>query len=130
MRPISVLLVNDSRYFLDVLSRYLQEASQGDVMVLGSVSDSREAIARAMAAQPEVVCLDLQMPHMSGLVLLPRLHELLPQTIIVVLTSLDQEDVRHATLALGADGFVSKWNLVSDLLPTIRMLVSAKRGPE
>ena len=130
MRSISVLLVDDNRRFLDVLSRYLQEASEGEVRVVGTVADGREAVPRAIAAQPDVVCLDLYMPDLSGQLILPRLRAQLPQVTIVVLTVQDQEAVRHTTLAMGADGFVWKEHIMSDLLPTIRDLVAAKRGAQ
>ncbi len=128
MGAVSVLLVDDNRPFLRVLSRFLQEESQGGVEVVASVSEGREAIARAIATQPDVVLLDLNMPEISGMAILPRLREKMPQATIVVLTMLDQDDVRKATLATGADGFVSKARIESDLLPTIHGLVSAKQG--
>ncbi len=128
MRPISVLLVDDNRVFLDVLSPFLEEASEGAVRVVGVVSEGREAIGHATAAQPDVILLDLKMPDVSGVVILPELREQLPHAIIVVLTMLEQEHVRQAALAEGADGFVTKSKLASDLLPTIRGLVSFKHG--
>ena len=129
MRPISVLLVDDNRCFLDVLSRYLQAMGEGEVQVVGAVSDGREAVARALATQPEVVCLDLHMPGLSGMSLLPRLREAMPLVTIVVVTTQDQEYMRQRTLAMGADGFVAKEDITNDLLPTIRDLVAHTHGP-
>ena len=108
MWPIPVLLVDDNRAFLRVLTGFLRDESREEFMVVASVSDSREAIAQASATQPEVVLLDLNMPHISGLALLPRLREQMPQATIVMLTLSDGADVHRATRALGADGFVSK----------------------
>jgi DNA-binding NarL/FixJ family response regulator len=130
MRPISVLLVDDNRILLREIARFLQAESRGEVMVVGSVSEGREAITRATAAQPEVVLLDLNMPDIPGMVILPRLREQMPEAIIVVLTMMDREGVRQASLQTGADGFVSKAYIERDLLPTIRRLVSSMRGPE
>ena len=128
MGPLSVLLVDDNRHFLGALSSYLQGMGEGEVRVVETVSDSREAVTRATATQPDIVLLDMNMPYLSGLDLLPRLRALLPQAIIVMVTMEDEEDVRQATLALGADGFVSKLEITGALWPTIQRLVSARRG--
>ncbi len=127
-QAISVLLVDDNRTLLRVLARFLVDASQGEVAVVGTVEDSREAVMRAAILHPDVILLDLQMPHIGGQTLLPRLRARVPEAIILILTSQDDPAVRRAMLALGADGFVSKTNITDDLLPTLQGLVAVKRS--
>jgi two-component system, NarL family, nitrate/nitrite response regulator NarL len=124
---LSVLLVDDNRTFLRILTEFLAEQGAGVVRVVGSVLGGRDAVAQAETLQPDVVLVDLQMPLQSGLTLLPHLRARLPDAILVALTLLDPESYQAATLAAGADAFVSKMRLEHDLLPTIRRLVA--RGP-
>ncbi len=128
MRPITALLVDDSRCFLQALAEYLPDVSQGAVVVAGSVSDSRDLLPRAAATQPEVVLLDYKLPDVSGPSILPRLRAQVPQALLMVVTLHDREEDRNAALAMGADAFVSKATIDHDLWPTMQRLVSARRG--
>jgi DNA-binding NarL/FixJ family response regulator len=125
--PLSVLLIDDNRSFLRILTAFLSEHGEGALRVVGSVIAGREAIAQAETLQPDVVLVDLQMPLRSGLALLPHLRARLPDAILVALTLLDPDVYQAATLAAGADAFVDKMRLEHDLIPTIRRL--ALRGP-
>jgi DNA-binding NarL/FixJ family response regulator len=124
---LSVLLVDDNRTFLRILTEFLAENGEGALRVVGSVVGGRDAVAQAETLHPDVVLVDLQMPLQSGVALLPHLRTRLPDAILVALTLLDPDLYQAATLAAGADAFVSKMRLEHDLIPTIRRLAS--RGP-
>ena len=126
MTTLSVLLVDDNRTFLRILTEFLSEAGEGALRVVGSVLDGREAVVQAETLQPDVVLVDLQMPLQSGLALLPHLRTRLPNAILVALTLLDPDVYQAETLAAGADAFVSKMRLEHDLIPTIRQLASRR----
>lgn len=127
MEPLSVLLVDDNPIFLRILTRFLSEHSEDSVQIVGSVVGGRDAVVEARRIRPDVVLLDLAMPDLPGLELLPRLRDALPGTIIIVLTLMDLHDCRRAALAAGADDVVSKVSLDRDLVPAIRRLASV--GP-
>jgi DNA-binding NarL/FixJ family response regulator len=93
---------------------------------VGSVVGGRDAVAQAETLQPDVVLVDLQMPLQSGVTLLPHLRARLPDAILVALTLLDPDTYQAATLAAGADAFVSKMRLEHDLIPTIRRLAAGR----
>jgi len=126
--PLSVLLVDDNRTFLRILARFLSEQGEDALCVVGSVIGGQDAVAQAQRLHPDVILLDLAMPDVSGLTLLPTLRRTLPDAIIIALTLMDPDSARQATLAAGADAFVSKTSLERDLLPAIRRLVV--REPE
>jgi two-component system, NarL family, nitrate/nitrite response regulator NarL len=132
LATLSVLLVDDNRAFLRILAEFLSEYGEGALRVVGSVVGGRDAVAQAETLQPDVVLVDLQMPLQSGLTLLPHLRARLPGAILVALTLLDPDLYQAATLAAGADAFVSKMRLEQDLIPTIRRLASRepRSGPE
>lgn len=119
---LSLLLVDDNPIFLRVLARFLTEQPEETVRVVGSVVGGRDALAEAERLRPDVILVDLAMPDVSGLELLPRLREKLPGTVLVALTLLEPEDWRRAAEEAGADAFVSKATLDRQLVPTIRRL--------
>jgi DNA-binding NarL/FixJ family response regulator len=125
MKPITLLLVDDNRAFLRVADLFLR--GQVDVAVVGAANDGEEALAKARELRPQVVLVDLAMPRLPGLEVISRLRDLMPEVGIVALTLLDTEAYRQAALARGADAFVGKATLTTDLLPAIRR-VGALRG--
>jgi DNA-binding NarL/FixJ family response regulator len=123
MKPISVLLVDDNRVFLHIAARFLQE--HGDVVVVGAAGGGEEALALAQDLQPDIVVIDLAMPGLSGLVTISLLQVVLPEVGIIALTVLDTKGYRQAALAAGANDFVPKASLDTDLLLAIRRVAQA-----
>ena len=124
---ISVLLIDDNLPFLRSLTCFLEEQSGSPLHVVGAVVGGRDAVAQADALQPAVVLVDLQMPDVPGLDLLPQLRARRPEAILIALSLMDAAGVRPAVLASGADAFVSKASLETDLVPTIRQLVGGRQ---
>lgn len=126
--PTSVLLVDDSSAFLRVATQFLQ--AHAELLVVGQVLGGKEALAQAEALRPDVVLVDLAMPDLPGLALIPRLRAAQPEMGIIALTLLDADGYRQAALAAGADEFVAKAALGTDLLPAIRRVARARRSIE
>ncbi len=118
MAPISVLLVDDNSFFLRMATRFL--TGFADLRVLDSVSSAQQALDKAKELKPEVVLLDLNMPGIPGLALIPSLRAALPNSRIIVLTLWESDMYRQAALAAGAHDFVSKSLIASHLAPAIR----------
>ena len=72
--------------------------------------DGAEALARAAAPPPDLILLDVMMPHMDGFEVRRRLRAdpILADVPIVLVTALDDRDSRLAGLEAGADDFISK----------------------
>jgi DNA-binding NarL/FixJ family response regulator len=132
MKPISILLVDDNPSFLRIATRFLQE--HDDVVVVGTAGGGEEALALAQDLQPDIVLIDLAMPDLSGLATIPLLRIVLPEVGIIALTVLDTNGYRQAALAAGANDFVPKASLDTDLLSAIRRVAQAdpsrQRGAE
>ena len=128
MNPVRALLVDDNPTFLRIATRYLQETCRDQLTVVGTASDGEEALAQAQHLQPQLVLLDLMMPPPNGLDMIPRLRASLPHVCIVVLTLLDTSGYRRAALAAGADAFVAKAAMSTDLVPTVQQALQARRG--
>jgi PAS domain S-box-containing protein len=123
MNEITVLLVDDNPTFIEAIGRFLQQ--QG-VSVVGFATGGGEALACVDELQPQIVLLDLAMQDISGLELIPVLRTQLPNVRIIALTFLDTSSYREAALAAGADAFVSKCRLTSELMSAIRRVVKLK----
>jgi len=125
MQPISILLVDDNPVFLRIATRFLQQ--QAEVVTVGVASRGEEALGQIQDLRPQVVLLDLSLPGLSGLEVIPLLRIKLPKVKIIALTLLDADGYRQAALAAGADDFVSKTTLNIHLLPAIRRAVQTDR---
>ena len=126
MNPIRVFVVDDSAIFLRGTVRFLEEHKE--LAVAGTANNGHEALEQALSLQPDVILLDLHMPGLSGLEALPRLRNLLPTAGIIVWTICDYEEYRQAALAKGADEFIPKHKLLTDLLPAIQRVAKLSEG--
>jgi CheY-like chemotaxis protein len=130
MAPSSVLLVDDNATFLRIATRFLEVHGQDEVVVIGKARDGMEALAQAQELQPQVILLDLVMPDLSGLEVIPRLRAMLPDVGIIALTVMGNKYYRTAALAAGADDLVSKGAMSTELLPAIRRVIHAREQPD
>jgi DNA-binding response OmpR family regulator len=120
MDSISVMLVDDNPTFLRVATQFL-EAHKG-VNVVGTANGGEEALTIAETERPQVVLIDLAMPDLPGLKAIPRLREMLPDAGIIALTVMNTKSFREAALSVGANIFLPKAHMRTDLLPAIRRL--------
>ncbi len=107
MKKIRVLVVDDSAFMRRALTQILESADE--IEVVDTARDGEEGLAKALALQPDVVTLDINMPKMDGLTLLYHLVEKTKARVVMV-SSLTQEGalVTLEALALGAVDFVAK----------------------
>ena len=113
--PLAVLVVDDSHVLRTVVSHYLDDES--DLQVIASVGSAREAVDHAQRLSPDVILLDHDMPGETGLGVLPDLRACSPRARIVVFSA--APDIRDDALLLGADEFVGKespFHEVADVL--------------
>src|SRR3954467_13389156 len=87
--------------------RHLLNAQQ-DMEVVGEAGDGRAAVEQACELKPNVVVIDLSMPHMNGLVAVRRLRESLPAAGLVALTRHSDRTYVQQLTAAGAAAYVLK----------------------
>jgi DNA-binding NarL/FixJ family response regulator len=121
MMSIRTLLVDDNTGFLDAAARFL--ALQPRIEIVGQACSGAEAIERVRHLQPDLVLMDWQMPHMSGVDATRHLKAQPGAPCIVILTQHEGGRYRAAAEAAGADGFVMKAEFGTALLPLIETLV-------
>jgi DNA-binding NarL/FixJ family response regulator len=103
---IRVLIVDDHTVVRSGLSSFF--ALLDDIEVVGEAADGSEAIAAARRLSPDVVLMDLLMPHMDGVTAIGRIKEELPEVEVVAMTSFIEEEKVTAALAAGASGYLLK----------------------
>jgi DNA-binding NarL/FixJ family response regulator len=118
---IRVLLVDDHAV-LRAGFRTILEAS-GDIVVVGEAANGRDAVQAARALDPDVICMDVQMPGMDGLeatrrvVADPDVHG-----AVIVVTTFDRDDYLFAALDAGASGFLLKNAGADELVAAVRVI--------
>ncbi|NJP05111.1 MAG: response regulator [Chloroflexaceae bacterium] len=128
--PIPVLLVENNPIFLRIALLLLQKHYHNEVVVIGAAGRGEDALIQARELRPSVVLLDLGMPGLTSLEIIPRLRKILPCVGIVALGLLDTYGSRQAALSAGADEFIPKASLNSDLMPAIWRVMQSEWSPE
>jgi len=100
--------------------------SSEDVEVVGEAADGAEAVEKATKLKPDVVVLDVSMPHLTGLEAARRIREALPATRVLVLTMHDDEEYVLKMVRAGASGYLLKDSAGSELIAGIRALKAGK----
>lgn len=119
-----VLLVDDNPTFLSSVRMFL--GMLPNMEVVGEAYDGPAALAQADTLQPDLALLDIALPEMNGLEVARRLQSLPRPPRIVFLSIHDSPDYRAAASSLGADGYVSKANFVTELFPIVKRLAGAE----
>lgn len=107
--------------------RMLLEA-QADLRVVGEASDCETALERATPLRPDVILMDLEMPHVDGFATAETLHLVCPQASIVLLSFRDDAPTRARAQSAGAAAFVTKAMPPEVLLTTLRRVSRARSG--
>jgi len=117
MDPVKVLVVDDHTLFRCGIAAVL--ANQDSLEVVGEASDGLEAIEKAKKIAPDVILMDLNMPHCSGLEATQALQTEMPQVNILVLTVSDSESDLFAAIKFGAKGYILKNTEPDELIHAI-----------
>jgi DNA-binding NarL/FixJ family response regulator len=122
---IRSVLLADRHQRLSEGIRGLLETSFDVVVMVADELSLLTAIRRLMV---DLVVMDVSLsPSSDGLALIRRLRQAFPGTRLIVLSVHDERAVCDAVLAAGADGFVVKRSIVSDLLPAVDRVLSGDR---
>ncbi|MEW6769803.1 MAG: sporulation transcription factor Spo0A [Bacillota bacterium] len=121
-KPVRVLIADDNREFCELLKEFLNQ--QPDFELVGVAYNGMEAVEAIEKTRPDVVILDIIMPHLDGIGVLEKFaNGAVPyRPKFVVLTALGQEAVTQRAVELGADYYVVKPFNFSVLASRIKQL--------
>ncbi len=125
LQTIKVLLADDNREFTSLLSEFISE--QEDMEVVGIAFNGDEVLRLLEdGVQPDVLILDIIMPHLDGLGVLEQLKErnIQPCPKIIMLTAFGQENITQKAVQLGASYYILKPFDMDVLTNRIRQLVA------
>ncbi len=122
---IRVLLAEDQAMVRDALATLL--GLQPDIEVVAAVSRGDEVIGAAMAAQPDVALLDIEMPGLTGLEAAALLRDRLPACKVLILTTFGRPGYLRRAMASGVVGFLVKEAPAAQLAVAIRRAVAGER---
>ena len=123
---ISVLIADDNPDFSQTLAQYLE--SQEDMEVIGMAKDGTEAIDMIANTIPDVVLLDVIMPHLDGIGVLERINiiKTLKRPVCIMLSAVGQDKITQRAISLGAEYYVVKPFDIELLIKRIRELKNYK----
>src|SRR5436190_16682127 len=124
--PIKVFVADDVPD-MRALVRFALEDSP-DMVVVGEAGNGAEAVEGVGRTRPDVVLLDLSMPELDGLEVIPVVLQQSPETGIVVFSGFEAARMRGPTMELGADRYVEKGRPLDELRAAIREVGASKRG--
>jgi DNA-binding NarL/FixJ family response regulator len=119
---IRVLLADDQA-LVRAGFRMILEA-QPDFEVVGEAKDGEEAVQLALDQMPDVVLMDIRMPHLDGIGATARIVREQPQVRVLVLTTFDLDDYVYDALIAGASGFLLKDVGRDELVAAVRVVAA------
>ena len=120
MKPVRILIADDH----DVVRQGVRAVLEGRAgwVVCGEASTGREAVAKAIDLQPDVVVLDISMPELNGLEATRQIRQAVSAKILI-LTMHESDQVVSEVLDAGAHGYVLKTDAGRTLVDAIRALL-------
>ena len=119
-RRVRIVLADDHQMFRDALRRLLD--AEPDLVVVGDAADGDEAVALTLQYEPDILLLDVAMPHRNGMEVLQQIAAASQATRIIMVTGAVEENELRQALRLGARGFVLKESGAVQLLESIRVV--------
>ncbi len=121
---LSVLLVEDSA----TVRRFLRDALESDpgILVVGEAADGEAGVAAVERLAPDVVVMDIAMPHLNGIEATRQIVSRHPQTSVVILSMHSDESYVLRALKAGARAYLLKDSAETDLIQAIHAVVAGK----
>ncbi len=127
-RAVRTLIADDSPFMLKTLSKIL--ALEGIFTLVASATDGRRAIQHALTIEPELILMDVHLPHLNGIEATRYIKQFKNPPVAIIVTSDDTPDSRALAKGAGADAFVTKsGDLHAQLKAIFRRFFSARQEP-
>ena len=121
---IRILIVDDHPLIREGLRAILE--TQPDMELVGEARDGNEAVARAQALKPDVILMDLALPHMDGVEATRQIIQNDPLVRVLILSNYLDDDKVFGVLKAGAKGYLIKETNPQDLRQAVRAVYQGK----
>lgn len=122
---IRVYIADDHAIIRDGLRALLE--GKDDIEVVGDAGDGRQAVKEAGELRPDVVVMDISMPHRNGIEATALLREKSPATRVLILSMHATTEHVFRALQAGARGYVIKNSAGAELVEAVRTVYAGKR---
>ncbi len=110
---LRILIADGSELYREMLRLVLEALPR--LKVLATVGDGCQALQMVAALRPDLLLIDLDLPGINGLHSAALTRQCHPATRVIIIAPDDSEELRETCLSQGADGFLSKRRLATDL---------------
>jgi two-component system chemotaxis response regulator CheB len=120
--PLKMIVVDDSPDLLEVIGALLDK--NNDVEIIARGSDGSEALGLVSAMAPDLVLMDVEMPHVDGIAAAALITMHFPETVVVLMSGDNSPELRAQCRDCGAHAFIHKPRLgleLADLIESIRV---------
>jgi len=115
--PITVCIVEDNDRVREGFARLIDDAK--GFRFVGGYSTAEEGLKHIPSVRPDVVLMDIRLPKMSGVDCVRKLRSQVPEILVVMLTSYEDDDLIFQALKAGASGYMLKQIPPADILSAI-----------
>ncbi|NLY46296.1 MAG: response regulator transcription factor [Tissierella sp.] len=121
---IRLMIVDDHRLFREGIKKILSDTK--DIVVVGEASDGESAIMNMDIYNPDIILLDIVMPHMNGIETLSKIKDLGIKSKVIILSAYSNKKNIIESIKIGANGFITKDNDSESLINVIRNVYSGE----
>jgi YesN/AraC family two-component response regulator len=114
---IRTLIVDDDADFRQILKSHLEFQSM--ITIVGEAGDGKEALKKTVELKPDLVLMDIRMPHENGIVATHKIKKNL-KTKVIVLSGYEIDEYKEAVFSAGAEDYVVKRKMLAELMPSIQ----------
>lgn len=117
-KKISVVIADDQTLFREGIKDLLE--NEKNIVVVGEAADGREALRLVKKLRPNVILLDIKLPHMDGIEATRQIHKDCPTTNVLILSSYEDEAHVMEAIQAGANGYLSKMLPAAELVNALK----------
>ena len=123
---IKIIIADDNLEFVSTFASYLE--AEDDMEILATAKDGIEAYEKIITMKPDVVLLDVIMPHLDGIGVLEKLNESGNLPVCIMLSAVGQDNITKRALTLGAEYYMVKPFEIDLLIKRIRDLKNINKN--
>jgi two-component system response regulator DegU len=117
-KKITVLIADDQTLFREGIKDLLD--NEKTLQVVGEAGDGIEALRMVKKLKPNVILLDIKLPHMDGIEATRQIHRDCPETNVLILSSYEDESHVMEAIQAGANGYLSKMLPAAELVNALK----------
>ncbi len=121
---ITILLAEDHKIVREGTRQLLEQTA--DMQVVGEASDGLEAVRLAAEIQPDVIVMDVRLPHLNGIEATRAITERFPKIKVLILSAYDDDSYVFPLLDAGASGYLLKTSSGAELAEAIRLVYAGQ----